>query len=97
MLIREYFVYLLAHKPDGVLYVGVTNNLIRRVWEHKNGFVKGFTEKYQVKTLVWFEKHDEIEFAIKREKQLKKWKRQWKIDLIEAMNPQWEDLYEQLL
>ena len=97
MLTKEYFVYLLAHKPNGVLYAGVTNNLTKRMWEHKNEMVEGFSKKYQVKNLVWFEKHDDITFAISREKQLKKWKRQWKVDLIEATNPQWEDLYERLL
>lgn len=97
MLTKTYFVYLLAHKPNGVLYLGFTNDLVRRVWEHKQGLVEGFTKTYQVKDLVWFESHDNVEAAITREKQLKKWKRQWKIELIEAENPSWNDLYERLL
>lgn len=92
-----YFVYLLAQKKDGVLYVGVTNDLVRRIWEHKEGLINGFSKDYHVKLLVWFEQYTDINLAIQREKQIKKWKRQWKMNLIEADNPQWEDLYERLL
>jgi putative endonuclease len=91
-----YFVYILASKKDGVLYIGVTNDLIRRVFEHKNSFSKGFTNKYFVHRLVYFEETTDIHSAISREKQLKKWNRQWKIELIEKDNPNWEDLYLKL-
>ena len=92
-----YYVYMLASKKDGVLYVGVTNNLIKRVYEHKQGFVDGFTKKYFVRRLVYFEKTTDINEAIHREKQLKKWKREWKIALIECNNPQWEDIYDAII
>ena len=87
------FVYIMSNKPKGTLYIGVTSNLARRVYEHKCGLVDGFTKKYQLKTLVYYEIHDDIRIAIQREKSLKRWLRSWKIDLIEQMNPQWEDLY----
>lgn len=80
-----------------VLYIGVTNDLIRRVWEHKNGLIEGFTKKYKVKYLVYYEETNDILSAIAREKQLKKWRRKKKIKLIENLNPQWKDLYETLL
>ena len=86
-------VYILASKRNGTLYVGVTTNLIKRVWEHKNDFVEGFTQKYQVHHLVWYEMHENIASALTREKQLKEWKRKWKLDLIESINPEWRDLY----
>lgn len=86
-------VYILASKPFGTLYIGVTSNLVKRIWEHKNNLVEGFTNKYQVHLLVWYERHEELKSAILREKQLKKWNRQWKIRLIHKMNPQWNDLY----
>jgi putative endonuclease len=89
-------VYILAHRKNGVLYIGVTSALWNRVAAHKDGAVKGFTEKYHVKTLVWYEHHHMMEIAIKREKQLKKWKRDWKIELIEKFNPDWVDLHEQI-
>lgn len=92
-----YYVYILASKRNGTLYVGVTNNLIKRIWEHKNDFVGGFTEKYGVHTLVYFEQTESIEQAILREKQIKKWKRKWKLELIEKENPNWEDLYESFM
>lgn len=97
MLTRAYFVYLVTNKPNGVLYLGVTNDLIRRVWEHKQGLVDGFSKTYQTKQLVWFEQYDLVETAILREKQLKKWKRLWKVELILANNPEWIDLYNQLI
>ena len=80
----------------GTLYIGVTNNLIRRVYEHKNGLVEGFTKKYAVKTLVYFEVYSDIETAITREKQIEKWNRAWKIKLIEERNPNWDDLYNSI-
>jgi len=92
-----YFVYLMASQKNGTLYAGVTNDLIRRVYEHKNNLADGFTKQHGVHTLVWLESTDAIEAAIQREKQLKNWKREWKIALIEADNPQWTDLYEGLL
>ena len=90
-------VYLLASKRNGTLYIGVTSNLLQRVWQHKNKPVKGFTERYHVHSLVWFEVHETMESAIAREKAIKKWKRAWKIKLIEKMNPEWRDLYDSLL
>ena len=86
----------MASKRNGTLYIGVTNNLIRRVYEHKNNLIKGFTSKYGVHRLVYFESTSEVESAILREKQLKKWKREWKLELIEKINPEWKDLYEEL-
>jgi len=90
-------VYLLASKRNGTLYVGVTADLIRRVWEHREHLVDGFTKKHQVVTLVWFELHETMESAITREKQIKKWNRAWKIRMIESTNPTWRDLYFDLL
>jgi len=90
-------VYMLASKRNGTLYVGVTSNLPQRVWQHKNDLVDGFTRRYGVHALVWYEVHETMENAITLEKTIKEWKRQWKIDLIEAMNPDWRDLYEDIL
>jgi len=90
-------VYILASKRNGTLYVGVTSNLPKRIWEHKNNLVAGFTQKHHVHQLVWYEVHDAMESAITREKQLKGWKRAWKIDLIEKTNRDWTDLYESIL
>ncbi|MCL1076618.1 GIY-YIG nuclease family protein [Parashewanella spongiae] len=90
-------VYILASKRNGTLYIGVTSNLIKRIWEHKNNIVEGFTQKYSVHRLVYFEQHDNMESAITREKQLKAWKRQWKINLIEETNPSWNDLWKSIL
>ena len=90
-------VYLLASKRDGTLYVGVTSDIIKRVWEHKNDLVNGFSKRYRVHLLVWYEQHLKMTAAIQREKVIKKWKREWKINLIEEQNPEWEDLYESLL
>lgn len=87
------FVYIMASQRNGTLYIGVTNNLVRRCYEHKQDMVEGFTKKYQVHTLVYYEVHSDIRAAIKREKQLKKWNRSWKIRLIEEKNPGWLDLY----
>ncbi len=92
-----YYVYILTNKPHGVLYIGVTGDLPKRVYEHKNKLVDGFTKKYNVDRLVYFESAGEIEAAITREKQIKKWYRKWKIDLIEQTNPEWIHLYESIL
>ena len=91
---KQYYVYILASQPGGTLYIGVTSNLAKRVWEHKNKVAEGFTEKYDVDKLVYFETFDDPENAIRREKRLKKWNRQWKLDLIIKNNPDWTDLYE---
>src|SRR5580693_10385142 len=90
---RQFFVYLLASKPFGTLYVGVTSDLVRRVWEHKIKAMPGFTARYRVDQLVWFEAHANAEAAITREKQIKEWKRDWKINLVMRGNPDWADLY----
>ena len=90
-------VYILASKKDGVLYIGVTSDLVKRSWEHKNNAVEGFTRKYNVHRLVWYETHETMLTAIQREKQLKKWNRDWKIKLIEKENPEWCDLYTEIL
>jgi putative endonuclease len=92
-----YFVYLLASGRNGTLYVGVTNDLIRRVHEHRTGAVEGFSKRYAVHQLVWFESSETIASAIQKEKQIKNWKREWKIALIEQANPHWQDWYESLL
>lgn len=89
-------VYILASKRNGTLYIGVTSNLIQRIWQHRNKQLVGFTEKYDVNILVFYEIHETMESAILREKQLKKWNRQWKIDLIEKGNAKWCDLWEEI-
>jgi len=89
-------VYILASKKNGVLYIGVTSNIVVRVWGHKNTVAKGFTNKYNVHNLVWFELHENMESAISREKKLKRWRRDWKITLIEKENPDWLDLYSSI-
>ena len=88
-------VYLLASRRNGTLYVGVTSHLTQRVWQHKGDLADGFTQRYGVHTLVWYQVHDTMESAIAREKAIKGWKRAWKIGLIETSNPQWRDLYEE--
>ena len=90
------WVYILASGAGGTLYVGVTNNLVRRVYEHRNGLVPGFTKRYGVKRLVYFEEHATAPLAIQREKNIKHWPREWKIDLIVSMNPDWRDLYDEI-
>lgn len=92
---KTYFVYILANKRNGTLYIGMTNDLIRRVHEHKSGLIEGFTKKYSINKLVYFESTEDVNAAIQREKRLKKWKRGWKIELIEIDNPQWRDLSEE--
>ncbi|MCX6717779.1 MAG: GIY-YIG nuclease family protein [Candidatus Taylorbacteria bacterium] len=89
---KNYFVYILASKKNGTLYIGVTNDLNRRIYEHKKNLVEGFTKKYNIKTLVYYESTNSIESAINREKQFKKWNRKWKLKLIEEKNPMWLDL-----
>ena len=89
----SYWVYILASKPRGTLYVGVTNDLVRRVTEHRESAVPGFTKQYDVKTLVYFEEHADIADAIQREKRIKRWARAWKIELIRSKNPDWRDLF----
>jgi len=92
-----YFVYILASKKDGTLYVGITNDLVRRVWEHRTDVVDGFTKKYAVHQLVYFETFDDPRSAIEREKKLKRWRREWKRALIEKENPGWHDLYDKIV
>jgi len=94
---KEYAVYILASKRNGTLYVGFTNDLPKRVYEHKHGLVEGFTKKYNVHTLVYYETGGDYDGALQREKQIKEWKRRWKIELIERDNPEWKDLYEDIL
>ena len=92
-----YHVYILASKKNGTLYIGVTSNLVKRTWQHKNELTDGFTKKYGVKNLVCYEQYNDPQKAIKREKRLKKYNRKWKLDLIERHNPHWEDLYYRLI
>ena len=90
-------VYMLTSRPNGTVYVGVTSDIIKRVWEHKSDLVAGFTKEFGVHMLVWYELHETMESAITREKQIKKWNRQWKIDLIHKMNLGWRDLYDEVV
>ncbi len=90
---KTYFVYMLASARNGTLYLGVTNHLARRIYEHKSKQVRGFTSRYKVDMLVWYETFNDVNQAIAREKQLKKWERRWKLELIETLNPSWRDLY----
>jgi putative endonuclease len=92
----SFFVYTLASRRNGTLYVGMTDNLVRRVWEHRSGLFPGFTKKYGVKMLVWYELHESRETAFQRERQIKKWNRAWKLELIERMNPAWRDLFDEI-
>ena len=94
---KEYYVYLVASKKRGTLYTGVTSNLIKRIYEHKKGVIEGFTKKYQVHQLVYFEKHTDILEAISREKVIKKWRREWKFNLIERNNLHWVDMYSEII
>jgi len=90
-------VYLMASRRNGTLYVGVTSDLMKRVWEHKNNVVEGFTKRYGIHHLVWYELHPTMESAILREKTIKEWKRSWKMEMIEKSNPEWQDLYPDLI
>lgn len=93
---QQYYVYILASKRNGTLYTGFTSGLPKRTWEHKNDIVGGFTKKYQIHILVHYEVFEDKEAALKREKQLKKWHRKWKLELIEKSNPEWKDLYNEI-
>ena len=90
-------VYILASKRNGTLYIGVTSDLVKRIWEHNNNMVEGFTKRYNVHRLVWYELHDSMQSTIIREKRLKDWKRKWKLELIESSNPKWQDLYHRII
>ena len=94
---KHFYVYILASDRNGTLYNGVTSNLIQRIWQHREKQVEGFSKKYNVEKLVWFEQHENAESAIAREKQIKKWNRDWKIRLIEETNPYWNDLYPSIV
>lgn len=94
---KQYYVYILASGYNGTLYIGVTSDLIKRIWQHKNKLVKGFTNKFNVSMLVYYEECNDIVTAILREKKIKKWNRQWKINLIEKNNPKWHDLYNGII
>lgn len=96
MTIKHPAVYILASKRNGTLYTGVTSNLVQRIWQHKNGEIDGFTKKYGVYTLVYFELHESMYDAIAREKAINKWKREWKLNLIESKNPYWRDLWDEI-
>ena len=93
---KTFIVYLMANRKNGTLYCGVSDNPVGRIWQHKNNWFEGFTKRYGVKQLVWYEVHESAEAAITREKQIKEWQRAWKIRLIEARNPDWRDLYKEL-
>ncbi|OGD65846.1 hypothetical protein A2215_00830 [Candidatus Berkelbacteria bacterium RIFOXYA2_FULL_43_10] len=93
----QYYVYILASGYNGTLYVGVTSDLIKRVYQHKNKLVEGFSNKYNVDKLVYYEPHQDVNEAITREKQIKKWNRTWKVRLIEKSNPEWDDLYQEII
>jgi putative endonuclease len=90
-------VYILVSKRNGTLYIGVTSDLVKRIWEHRNSMVEGFTKRYGVHQLVWYELHGSMESAIEREKRLKEWRRKWKLELIESTNPEWQDLYHTIV
>jgi len=94
---KQYFLYILASKKNGTLYIGVTGDLIKRVYEHKQNAIEGFTKKYNVHTLVYYEVYKDIEEAILREKQMKKWNRKWKLNLINEKNLEWKDLYDEII
>ena len=94
---KSFCVYILASKPNGTLYIGVTSDLVKRIWQHKSEEIAGFTKKYNVKILVYYEQHHNAEGAIHREKRLKEWKREWKLSLIEKHNPTWCDLYQEII
>lgn len=94
---KAFFVYMLTNERNGVLYIGVTSSLPQRIWQHKEKLVKGFTERHGLNQLVWFEPLESAVAAIAREKQLKRWRREWKIELIEAQNPYWRDLYPEIV
>jgi putative endonuclease len=90
-------VYILASKRNGTLYTGVTSDLVKRIWEHKNNLVDGFTKRYNIHRLIWYELHESMDSAITREKRMKNWKRKWKLELIESSNPNWQDIYHTII
>ncbi len=94
---KMHYIYIMASKRNGTLYIGVTNNLIKRIYEHKNNLVESFTRKYGIHDLVYYEQTEDVRSALQREKQLKKWNRKWKLRLIEEKNPEWKDLYDSLV
>jgi putative endonuclease len=94
---RGGWVYIMTNRPNGTLYTGVTSDLPRRIWEHRNGVLEGFTKRYKLNRLVYAERHEDIRLAIQREKTLKTWPRAWKVRLVTASNPEWEDLYNQIV
>jgi putative endonuclease len=94
---KAFCVYILASARNGTLYIGVTSNLIQRIWQHKEGIIGGFSKEHDVKQLVWYEQHESAESAIQREKQIKKWKREWKVRLVETENPYWNDRYSEIV
>ena len=96
-MIKQPAVYILASERNGTLYIGVTSDLVKRIWEHKNNLVKGFTKRYDVHNLVWYELHNNMNAAIEREKNVKEWKRAWKSRLLEENNPDWNDLYNTII
>ncbi len=93
---KIFYVYILANNRNGTIYVGVTSDLVKRIWQHKSGEIKGFTRKHNIKTLVYYEIHETAESAIHREKRLKEWQRKWKLELIEKVNSNWYDLYDEI-
>ncbi|MFN3235381.1 MAG: GIY-YIG nuclease family protein [Gammaproteobacteria bacterium] len=93
---KTYYVYILTNKTHTTLYIGITSNLITRIWQHKSKQLSGFTKKYNVNKLIYFEEYDDVSYAIHREKRLKEWKREWKINIINKFNPDWKDLYFEL-
>lgn len=93
----QYYVYILSNKPKGTIYIGVTSDLVKRVYQHKHELTEGFTKKYKIKSLVYYEVFEDVEQAILREKRLKRWRRAWKDELIQKENPQWLDLYSKVL
>ena len=97
MIQKQACIYIMANKKNGTIYIGVTSDLPNRVWQHKNNIIDGFTKKYSIHKLVYFEPYESMKSAIEREKQMKKWKRKWKLEMIEKQNPLWEDLYENII
>ncbi len=95
-MIQAAYVYIMTNKPYGTLYTGVTSDLVKRVWQHREGLAEGFTKTHGLKTLVWYEKHESVLEAMAREKRIKRWHRDWKVNLIQSMNPSWDDLFESI-
>jgi putative endonuclease len=91
-----FYVYMLASKRNGTIYLGMTDDLVKRIWQHRNNLIRGFTQRHGVKTLVWYEQHELRESAFMRERQMKKWNRAWKLEVIEKTNPGWRDLWDEL-